>query len=152
MIRATGVGLAVSGLVAAALIAMPARASSSGAPTASASDSVTRSPAGSPTPSPTQTPTSTGSVSPSESPTQGETVSPSESATPTATAASTEPVAAQAAVVLTLDAPSPQSQWEDRPVRLTGRLSNGAAWSVSDRKSTRLNSSHVAISYAVFCL
>src|SRR5690625_4350143 len=25
-------------------------------------------------------------------------------------------------------------------------------WSVEDRKSTRLNSSHVAISYAVFCL
>src|SRR5207253_7446314 len=27
-----------------------------------------------------------------------------------------------------------------------------AAWEQSDRKSTRLNSSHVAISYAVFCL
>src|SRR5690625_5831772 len=26
------------------------------------------------------------------------------------------------------------------------------AWIISDRKSTRLNSSHVAISYAVFCL
>src|SRR5207253_11010649 len=26
------------------------------------------------------------------------------------------------------------------------------AWSLRDRKSTRLNSSHVAISYAVFCL
>src|SRR5207249_12230170 len=25
-------------------------------------------------------------------------------------------------------------------------------WSISDRKSTRLNSSHVSISYAVFCL
>src|SRR5437870_11275563 len=25
-------------------------------------------------------------------------------------------------------------------------------WTTSDRKSTRLNSSHVAISYAVFCL
>src|SRR5437870_13647722 len=25
-------------------------------------------------------------------------------------------------------------------------------WAVGDRKSTRLNSSHVAISYAVFCL
>src|SRR5690349_13908074 len=25
-------------------------------------------------------------------------------------------------------------------------------WSISDRKSTRLNSSHVEISYAVFCL
>src|SRR5699024_11677681 len=27
-----------------------------------------------------------------------------------------------------------------------------ATWSVGDRKSTRLNSSHVSISYAVFCL
>src|SRR5437868_10493311 len=27
-----------------------------------------------------------------------------------------------------------------------------ALWSASDRKSTRLNSSHVSISYAVFCL
>src|SRR5690625_5315062 len=27
-----------------------------------------------------------------------------------------------------------------------------AVWAVQDRKSTRLNSSHVAISYAVFCL
>src|SRR5690625_6637167 len=34
-------------------------------------------------------------------------------------------------------------------------LSSGGAiwrWLVGDRKSTRLNSSHVAISYAVFCL
>src|SRR3954468_11901674 len=29
---------------------------------------------------------------------------------------------------------------------------NGADWKVQDRKSTRLNSSHVEISYAVFCL
>src|SRR5690625_1637604 len=34
-----------------------------------------------------------------------------------------------------------------------GALSeNGLEWSEKDRKSTRLNSSHVAISYAVFCL
>src|SRR5207253_7796341 len=34
-----------------------------------------------------------------------------------------------------------------------GPNSLNAAWSmISDRKSTRLNSSHVAISYAVFCL
>src|SRR5690625_6865257 len=34
------------------------------------------------------------------------------------------------------------------------RLKNGRSWSDEglDRKSTRLNSSHVAISYAVFCL
>src|SRR5690625_5628474 len=31
-------------------------------------------------------------------------------------------------------------------------LLTGVAGSLSDRKSTRLNSSHVAISYAVFCL
>src|SRR5690625_5889449 len=31
------------------------------------------------------------------------------------------------------------------------RLSSGEPWTI-DRKSTRLNSSHVAISYAVFCL
>src|SRR5690606_39370018 len=29
---------------------------------------------------------------------------------------------------------------------------NGMSWSMEDRKSTRLNSSHVKISYAVFCL
>src|SRR5690625_6686577 len=29
---------------------------------------------------------------------------------------------------------------------------NGKQWIGKDRKSTRLNSSHVAISYAVFCL
>src|SRR5438132_3671005 len=28
----------------------------------------------------------------------------------------------------------------------------GSAWSLLDRKSTRLNSSHTVISYAVFCL
>src|SRR3989344_8248149 len=31
-------------------------------------------------------------------------------------------------------------------------LKNGAEWAVEDRKSTRLNSSHMSISYAVFCL
>src|SRR2546430_13377292 len=29
---------------------------------------------------------------------------------------------------------------------------NGSAWKLRDRKSTRLNSSHSQISYAVFCL
>src|SRR5258705_8583835 len=37
----------------------------------------------------------------------------------------------------------------DRPVDLTSR---GAGTSCGDRKSTRLNSSHLGISYAVFCL
>src|SRR5690606_41340639 len=31
-------------------------------------------------------------------------------------------------------------------------LGAGGGWAKSDRKSTRLNSSHVKISYAVFCL
>src|SRR5215471_20033978 len=41
--------------------------------------------------------------------------------------------------------------WSGRPGRLGWR---GWSWgrSASDRKSTRLNSSHVEISYAVFCL
>src|SRR3712207_8480697 len=33
-----------------------------------------------------------------------------------------------------------------------GRSSSGPGTSLSDRKSTRLNSSHANISYAVFCL
>src|SRR5690625_189799 len=33
-----------------------------------------------------------------------------------------------------------------------GFLHNNIFWPMEDRKSTRLNSSHVAISYAVFCL
>src|SRR6266699_4778385 len=32
------------------------------------------------------------------------------------------------------------------------QISPNAVWSCEDRKSTRLNSSHVRISYAVFCL
>src|SRR5207253_7270451 len=36
--------------------------------------------------------------------------------------------------------------------RALGEHHLGATVSVGDRKSTRLNSSHVAISYAVFCL
>src|SRR5438552_10016431 len=34
----------------------------------------------------------------------------------------------------------------------SGRLHLGASWDAADRKSTRLNSSHQIISYAVFCL
>src|SRR3712207_7220876 len=34
----------------------------------------------------------------------------------------------------------------------TERLSEPDEWSTEDRKSTRLNSSHANISYAVFCL
>src|SRR5207249_9343221 len=39
--------------------------------------------------------------------------------------------------------------WEVRP---TGRLTVYGRDQIGDRKSTRLNSSHVSISYAVFCL
>src|SRR6266508_4250523 len=38
-----------------------------------------------------------------------------------------------------------------RPTRVVS-LAVGGAYARRDRKSTRLNSSHVAISYAVFCL
>src|SRR3989442_11459760 len=53
----------------------------------------------------------------------------------------------------------------NRPIQSTGGLRPGGGrpsftsqirtsetWEVKDRKSTRLNSSHVRISYAVFCL
>src|SRR5438874_8121932 len=36
--------------------------------------------------------------------------------------------------------------------RAISRPATSVAWPRSDRKSTRLNSSHVEISYAVFCL
>src|SRR5690554_7126242 len=39
-----------------------------------------------------------------------------------------------------------------RVVRATGRVESSGWFSIRDRKSTRLNSSHVRISYAVFCL
>src|SRR5437588_9666268 len=48
------------------------------------------------------------------------------------------------------------SPWEDRDTaRRTGRCSSArpsAGRTTADRKSTRLNSSHTVISYAVFCL
>src|SRR3712207_6890621 len=36
--------------------------------------------------------------------------------------------------------------------RIDRKLIHQTAWKVQDRKSTRLNSSHANISYAVFCL
>src|SRR3712207_7654413 len=36
--------------------------------------------------------------------------------------------------------------------RFASRTAEGEGWSAVDRKSTRLNSSHANISYAVFCL
>src|SRR5699024_12073949 len=38
------------------------------------------------------------------------------------------------------------------PMWILGSTANGARLAAQDRKSTRLNSSHVSISYAVFCL
>src|SRR5690606_36151898 len=38
------------------------------------------------------------------------------------------------------------------PTKTLAKLANAAAKKWQDRKSTRLNSSHVKISYAVFCL
>src|SRR5690625_6689593 len=38
------------------------------------------------------------------------------------------------------------------PVRTPWAIGDHTIWPARDRKSTRLNSSHVAISYAVFCL
>src|SRR5207253_3557538 len=43
-------------------------------------------------------------------------------------------------------------QREDRGGKTAPHRTAGLAVSRTDRKSTRLNSSHVAISYAVFCL
>src|SRR5690625_5394951 len=42
--------------------------------------------------------------------------------------------------------------WKERGVSSTKDHNYGFAGRNGDRKSTRLNSSHVAISYAVFCL
>src|SRR5690606_41879293 len=39
-----------------------------------------------------------------------------------------------------------------RPHSLIEHIGAGGPWDLKDRKSTRLNSSHVKISYAVFCL
>src|SRR5690606_13925363 len=45
-----------------------------------------------------------------------------------------------------------QLAWHALQVKLFNRQNRRRAWQVGDRKSTRLNSSHVKISYAVFCL
>src|SRR5260221_8997211 len=50
---------------------------------------------------------------------------------------------------LLLSPPHPTTGWID-PQRAD--LENGGPLDLSDRKSTRLNSSHTVISYAVFCL
>src|SRR5205807_5476221 len=47
---------------------------------------------------------------------------------------------------------SPFTQARDPPSPMTSRLSTRREVMGEDRKSTRLNSSHLVISYAVFCL
>src|SRR5690606_41577236 len=57
-----------------------------------------------------------------------------------------------------VDAHEPGARGEPAVLQLLGRLDQGPAAAAAeiepgrDRKSTRLNSSHVKISYAVFCL
>src|SRR5690625_6273901 len=48
--------------------------------------------------------------------------------------------------------PEPSEPEEPPAPELLGWGPNADHWRAADRKSTRLNSSHVAISYAVFCL
>src|SRR2546426_2276100 len=43
-------------------------------------------------------------------------------------------------------------RWPLKAARSCAREATNAQLSVADRKSTRLNSSHLVISYAVFCL
>src|SRR5438067_10513675 len=46
----------------------------------------------------------------------------------------------------------PVQGWAREPARVPRRVGGALTRRVQDRKSTRLNSSHVSISYAVFCL
>src|SRR5687768_18369501 len=43
-------------------------------------------------------------------------------------------------------------KWNEDSTQIVGNTATGRATIVADRKSTRLNSSHGYISYAVFCL
>ena len=121
MIRAT-IGVLATGLALMAGTSATVGASTTPSPSASPSESAGESAVVSPSESASESPSASPAESPTASPSESPSVSPS---------VSPSPAAAQAAVVLTLDAPNPQSQWEDRPVRLTGRLSNNASWSVS---------------------
>src|SRR5437899_12250365 len=53
---------------------------------------------------------------------------------------------------LPISLPPPRRPAWHRRARPAGRARLGAAAAPGDRKSTRLNSSHLGISYAVFCL
>src|SRR5699024_4906252 len=61
----------------------------------------------------------------------------------------TAPLAQRGAL---LDLTDRGAEWEDAAHFTESMLAVGAYEDVQDRKSTRLNSSHVSISYAVFCL
>src|SRR5699024_12700208 len=61
----------------------------------------------------------------------------------------TAPLAERGAL---LDLTDRVAEWEDAAPSTESMLADGAYEDVQDRKSTRLNSSHVSISYAVFCL
>src|SRR5437867_10742190 len=50
------------------------------------------------------------------------------------------------------DIPSPRPSRKATAIRKLARSSKGNSKKAADRKSTRLNSSHRTISYAVFCL
>src|SRR5262245_64970923 len=43
-------------------------------------------------------------------------------------------------------------RWIGHAVLTDSEIIGSTAWPIQDRKSTRLNSSHLGISYAVFCL
>src|SRR5699024_11262026 len=62
----------------------------------------------------------------------------------------TERIAPPVKPLITADPGSPVNRWDDPGFENTVDYE---PWTVvEDRKSTRLNSSHVSISYAVFCL
>src|SRR5947207_8144930 len=50
------------------------------------------------------------------------------------------------------DGVEPESSLRSRPLGAGGKQARGEGGRARDRKSTRLNSSHTVISYAVFCL
>src|SRR5258708_28640973 len=52
----------------------------------------------------------------------------------------------------TIPGPPPAHRWSERDPDAAARTSGARAAAQGDRKSTRLNSSHQIISYAVFCL
>src|SRR5690625_6050941 len=58
----------------------------------------------------------------------------------------------ETAAVTVAGAPDAQEITNQTGVKVDLEVNDGDIVSVGDRKSTRLNSSHVAISYAVFCL